>query len=157
MLVLQKRENILELQYLASCFVWQSTARMEIRVTALYRTLISVLELVCFMINREFKQKPFWATHVNRKWTFCNIRQRFAFIFGRVIPITARQLNITNMAASRCYKKENASLPVDVCRSKTTHFRLTCVTQKRLTSGGRVLLKNDSLPVDVCHSKRTLL
>ena len=94
---------------------------------------------------------------MNRKWTFCNIRQRFAFIFGRVIPITARQLSITNMAASRYYKKENASLPVDVCQSKTTHFWLTCVTQKRLTSGGRVLLKNDSLPVDVCHSKTTLL
>ena len=43
----KKRGNILELQYLASCFVWQSTARMEIRVTALYRALISVHELEC--------------------------------------------------------------------------------------------------------------
>ena len=38
---------------------------------------------------------------------------------------------------------KNDSLPVDVCHSKTTHFRWTCVTQKRLTSGRRVSLKKD--------------
>lgn len=105
------------------------------------------------MSNREFKQKPFWATHVNRKWTFCNIRQWYAFIFGRVISITARQLSYTIMAASRYYKKgkrltsgwrallKNDSFPVDVRYSKTTHFWLTCVTQKRLISGWRVTQK----------------
>ena len=59
---------------------------------------------------REFKQTRFWATHVNRKWAFCNIRQWFANIFGQVVSIRARKISITNWAASRYIKKENASL-----------------------------------------------
>lgn len=49
-----------------------------------------------------------------------NIRQWIvAFVFGQVVYITARQLRITNLAVSRYIKSENASLPIDMCHSKS--------------------------------------
>ena len=39
------------------------------------------LYLINQSINREFKQRPFWATHVKSEWTFCKIRQWFRLNF----------------------------------------------------------------------------
>ena len=65
---------------------------------------------------REFKQRRFWATHVNRKWTFCTLRAWFG----------------TNSWANRLYKLKtfsNTNLVTQrhIKRKKKAHFRLTCV------------------------------
>ena len=50
--------------------------------------------LVHFLDNRELKQRPFAATYVNRKWTFCILGQWFCLNFQ------AKKLNNTNLEAS---------------------------------------------------------
>ena len=50
--------------------------------------------LVHFLDNRELKQRPFAATYVNRKWTFCIPGQWFCLNFQ------AKKLNNTNLEAS---------------------------------------------------------
>ena len=54
-----------------------------------------------------------------------NIRQWIVgSIFGQVVSVTARQLRITNLAVSRYIKRKNASLPIDMCHSKTPLLKL---------------------------------
>ena len=50
--------------------------------------------LLHFLDNRELKQRPFAATYVNRKWTFCILGQWFCLNFQ------AKKLNNTNLEAS---------------------------------------------------------
>ena len=70
--------------------------------------------------NRVFKQRRFWATYVNRNWTFCTLSRDFEKLFWQIVSIRIKTLvGNTNMVASRLIKRENA------------HFPLTCVTQKR--------------------------
>ena len=54
--------------------------------------------------------------HVNRKWTFRIPGQ--CFCPGKMAPITVQTLD-TNLVASRRIEGEEASLPVNLCRSKT--------------------------------------
>lgn len=122
---------------------------------------------------RGFKQTRFWATHVNRKWTFCNIRQWFANIFGQVVSIRARKISITNWAASRYIKKENASLQpllklysqlwTTLNKSTGPHsqikydiitrqiFRLVLLISRRLLKGKHTLCLRDSSTLTNFH------
>ena len=73
-----------------------------------------------FRVTREFKQRRFWATHINRKWTFCTLELWFGTNFlGQVVSIRVMTLGHTNLVASRHVKK-----------------------RKKLTSGRRTSLKN---------------
>jgi len=48
----------------------------------------------------------------------------FAQIFSQIASITVKKLRNTNFVSSRHVKRENASLPVDVRRSKTPLLKL---------------------------------
>ena len=74
--------------------------------------------------NRKLKQRHFWATHVNRKWSFFIFDSSFAQIFGQIISIRVKTLRNTNLVASRCFEMKKTSLPVDVRRSKTPLLKL---------------------------------
>ena len=68
---------------------------------------------------RELKQRCFWATDVNRKWTFCVIRQWFGW----------------NSLVNRLYK-----------RKETQQYKFVSAKVDKkgegLTSGWRASLKN---------------
>ena len=68
---------------------------------------------------RELKQQRFWATDVNRKWTFCIIEQWFGL----------------NSSVNRLYK-----------RKETQQYKFVsvkaCKKGEDLTSGWRAWLKN---------------
>ena len=48
----------------------------------------------------------------------------FALTFGQIVSISVKELNNTNLVASRHIKRERASLPVDACSSKTCLLNL---------------------------------
>ena len=67
------------------------------------------------LFNREFKQRRFRATHVNRKWAFFPHRSSdYEQMFGLIVSISVKTLSNTNLVASRHIKREKSSLPVDV-------------------------------------------
>ena len=57
----------------------------------------------------------------------------FAQIFSQIASITVEKLRNTNFISSRHVKRENTSLPVDVCRSKTSLLKLPNVFYIPLT------------------------
>ena len=124
--------------------------------------------------HKERKQRRFWATRINRKWTYCNIQQWFAFIFEQDISITSWQLSITNLVvcytavfsvvtqwggalrlfsrlpnleASRYIKRKNASFPVDVCHSKPPLLKLPHVSSCHLQEVGQFRFLGSSPPI----------
>ena len=64
------------------------------------------------------KQRPFWGTRVNRKWTFCALKQWFWTHFWANHLLREKTLSNTNLEASWQLKREWGSLPVHVRRSK---------------------------------------
>ena len=68
--------------------------------------------------NRELKQRCFWATHVNRKCTFCIIGQWFYQNFRQILLIRGRTLSSTIVVAFRHVTWEKTSLPVDYVAEK---------------------------------------
>jgi len=56
------------------------------------------------------------SANVNRKWPF--YFDGFAHIFSQIVSIRVKKLSNTNFTLSRLVKREKASLPVDVRRSK---------------------------------------
>ena len=71
---------------------------------------------------QSFKQRRFWATHVNRNWPFFIFG--IAQIFSQIVSIRVKKLCNTNFISSRHIKRENALLPVDVRRLKTPLLKL---------------------------------
>ena len=57
--------------------------------------------------------------HVNRKWTFTFLSGGFAQIFSQIVSVRVKKKRGTNFISSRHVKREKASLPVDVRRSRT--------------------------------------
>ena len=78
-------------------------------------------------VMREFKLRRFWVTHVNRTWTFALLSRDFKQMFAEIVSIRVKTLNNTNLVASRQFKIENGSLPVDVRRSKTSLLKLPII------------------------------
>ena len=58
----------------------------------------------------------------------------FSYIFEQIVFVRVKRLSITNLVALRYFKKEKASLPVDVRRSKTSLLRLPIVSSGRVLS-----------------------
>ena len=88
------------------------------------------------------KQQRFWETDVNRKWTFCITGQKFGSNSQvKRKTLKEKKLSNTNLLASRHIKREKASLPVDLCRSKTSLLKLR--------RGWSSLLKSDDAHGDV--------
>ena len=73
---------------------------------------------------KEFKQRRFWAMHVNQKWTFCILSREFKQLFEQINSTRVKTLSNTNLVASRQFKIEKGSLPVDVRRWKTSLLKL---------------------------------
>ena len=74
--------------------------------------------------NSKLKQRRFWATYVNRKWSFFHFWWQFCPNFGQIISIIVKTLRNANLVASRCFKMKEISLPVDVRCSKTPLLKL---------------------------------
>ena len=55
---------------------------------------------------------------------FSSLDDGFAQIFNQIVSITVKKLSNTNFISSRHIKREKSSLPVDVCRSKTSLLKL---------------------------------
>ena len=69
--------------------------------------------------SREFKQRRFWATHLNWSGLFALFSRDFEQILGQNLSLRVKNLSNTNLLAPRYIKREKRSLPVDVRRSKT--------------------------------------
>ena len=85
-----------------------------------YKTLFfNLLRLSCSFFNRELEQQCFWATDINRNWTFSIIGQWFGW----------------NTRVNRLYK-----------RKETWQYKFVSAkadkTEERLTSSWRASLKN---------------
>ena len=80
--------------------------------------------------NREFEKRFFWATRVNRKLTFFQS-------WGVILTKCLGKLTLW----------EKRYLGIQICqrqgilKGKRTHFRLTCVFQRRLCLGDGLLEK----------------
>ena len=61
---------------------------------------------------------------LNGSRLFALLSHDFEQIFGQIVSIRMKTLGNTNMVASRLTKREKGSLPVDVCRSKTSLLKL---------------------------------
>ena len=61
---------------------------------------------------------------LNGSRLFALLSRDFEQIFGQIVSIRMKTLGNTNMVASRLTKREKGSLPVDVCRSKTSLLKL---------------------------------
>ena len=57
--------------------------------------------------------------------------RNFEQIFGQIVSIRIKTLGNTNTVASRLIKRENGSLPVDLCRSKTSLLKLPNIKLRR--------------------------
>ena len=94
-------------------------------------------------------------------------------IFGQIVSIRVKTLSNTNLVASTHIKREKRSLPVDLCRSKTSLLKLPCLDATKFvllrvftlieTIFPKICLKSrlksakSLLPVDVRRSKTSLL
>ena len=74
---------------------------------------------VVMVVNRELKQRRFWATHVNRKWAF--------FSFSK--PLRYR------ICIAKCLNSYRDDLLKDL-------FKITTQVCKKSISGSRASLKN---------------
>ena len=104
---------------------WQN---VSLRVKTLSNT-----NLVASRYIRELKQRCFWATHVNRNWTFCTRQQRFWTNSWANCLFKSKTLSNTNLVTSRhekCVAQKRCCLN-SLLQEKNAHFRLTCITQKR--------------------------
>ena len=57
--------------------------------------------------------------------------REFEQIFGQIVSIRVKTLSNTNLVASRYIKREKASFPVDVRRSKTSLLKLPNIIQTK--------------------------
>ena len=71
--------------------------------------------------NRQLRERHFWTTHVNLKWTFCMLGQWFCPFFRQIVSIRVKTLSHTNLVALIRHNK-----------MKEASQRLMCVAQKRL-------------------------
>ena len=62
---------------------------------------------------------------------FALLSRDFEQIFGQIVSIRIKTLGNINVVASRLTKREKGSLPVDVCRSKTSLLKLPITAQFR--------------------------
>ena len=69
--------------------------------------------------DKLYKQRRFWATHVNRKWTLF-LSGIFAQSFGQIVPIIGKRPRKTYLVLSIYFKMKKMSFPVDVRCSKTS-------------------------------------
>ena len=74
--------------------------------------------------NSELKQRRFWATLVTGGGPFALFDSVFAESFSENRLYGGKTLSIKNLVASMHIKREKASLPVDVRRSKTPLLKL---------------------------------
>ena len=74
--------------------------------------------IFCHYFQENLKQRRFWATLVNRNWTFCTLEPWFWTNFGANRSLRVRTLSNTNLVVPRHIKKKKA------------YFWLTSVPQK---------------------------
>ena len=79
----------------------------------------------------------------------------FSYIFEQIVFVGVKTLSITNLAALRYFKKEKASLPVDVHRSKTSLLKLPIVSSGRVLSSLRKS-KGEHFSKSGCYRSRRL-
>ena len=80
-------------------------------------------------VTREFKLRSSWVTNINRTWTFAFLSCDFKEMFAQIVSIRVKTLSRdTNLVASRQFKMENGSLPVDVRGSKTSLLKLLIIS-----------------------------
>ena len=77
---------------------------------------IAPLYGVTFLFTREFKKRRFWATHINRKWTYCTLEPWFWTKCGQIVSIRVKTLSHTDLRRQGILKEKKS---------------LTCVAQKR--------------------------
>ena len=104
---------------------------------------------------RELKQRRFWTTHANRKWTFYIPEQWFCqnFQLNRLYRSTGvKKLSDTNFIASRHIKRKKFSRPVDVRRSKKhlCSSSLLLPGETRWRTSWVVFGRRDTWPVPPC-------
>ena len=104
--------------------------------------------IFCHYFQENLKQGRFWATYVNRKWTFCTLEPWFWTNLGANRFFKSKTLSNTNLVMPRHIKKKKA------------YFWLTSVVQKRrclntlLTSN---VMTMNGTPIMVITGVRLLL
>ena len=87
-----------------------------------YDDHLGISSLLSFIHSWEFyKQQRFWATHVNRKWTFFAILGHdFDQISGRIISLREKTLRNLLLIVSGHIKREKDLVLVDIRRQKNS-------------------------------------
>ena len=87
-------------------------ARREVERTSSPSLVSSKWRALTSLIIKELKQQRFWATDINRMWSFFHfwtvVLPQF---FGQIVSMIVKTLRNTNLVASRWFKRENTSLP----------------------------------------------
>ena len=92
---------------------WDSTAAiLQSENTVRQSEYISTYKIyrygVTFLFIRDFKQRRFWATHVNRKWAFCTLEPWFEQTFGQIVSIRVQTLSHTNLRRQDILKEKKS-------------------------------------------------
>ena len=87
-------------------------ASREVERTSSPSLVSSKWRALTSLIIKELKQQRFWATDINRMWSFFHfwtvVLPKF---FGQIVSMIVKTLRNTNLVASRWFKRENTSLP----------------------------------------------
>ena len=78
-----------------------------------------IISIFCHYFQENLKQGRFWATYVNRKWTFALLSRDFEQIWEQIVSLRVKTLINTNLVVPRHIKK------------KKGYLWLTSVVQKR--------------------------
>ena len=66
--------------------------------------------IFCHYFQENLNQGRFWATHVNRKWTFCTLEPRFWTNLGKIVSLRVKlTLSNSNLVVPRHVEKKKAN------------------------------------------------
>ena len=74
--------------------------------------------------QENLQQPRFWATYVNRKWTFVLFSRDFEQILGQIVSLRVNTLSNTNLAASGYINEKKAYIWLKNVSHKTSVLKL---------------------------------
>ena len=76
--------------------------------------------IFCHYFQENLNQGRFWATYVNRKWTFCTLEPRFWTNLGKIVSLRVKlTLSNSNLVVPRHVEKKKANYwPTSVAQKR---------------------------------------
>ena len=86
--------------------------------------------------QENLQQPRFWATYVNRKWTFVLFSRDFEQILGQIVSLRVNTLSNTNLAASRHINEKKAYIWLKNVSQKTSVLNINSILTLNVTTLG---------------------